>query len=77
MVAYRKGDWQKATKAFERALRSPCGSATEHDFGDFMLEKSRYGALPITPHRTLVTLCWRLYAGDLMLERSMYCTGEV
>jgi len=41
--AFQLGEYQRAVNFFERALRAQCGSATEMDFGDFLLREARTG----------------------------------
>jgi len=41
--AYQMGDYEKASTFFSRALKAPCGSVTEKDFAEFILERSRQG----------------------------------
>jgi len=41
--AYQTGDYERAVVHFQKALKAPCGSETEADFGEWMLEQSRDG----------------------------------
>ncbi len=41
--AYQLGEMERASSYFERALGAACGSDTEADFGDFLLDESRKG----------------------------------
>ena len=41
--AYTLGEYESAASYFERALKAPCGSPTEEDFADFMLQESKRG----------------------------------
>ena len=41
--AFQLGEFQKAAKYFEKAMKAPCGSATEMDFGGFLLSESKTG----------------------------------
>ena len=42
--AYTLGEYENAVSYFEKALKAPCGSPTEEDFGDFMLTEAKSGA---------------------------------
>ena len=41
--AYTLGEYENAVSYFEKALKAPCGSPTEEDFGDFMLKEAARG----------------------------------
>jgi len=41
--AYQTGDYERAKDFFTRAIAAPCGSPTEEDFGEFMLQEARRG----------------------------------
>jgi len=41
--AFQVGEYERAAQHFNRALKAPCGSETESDFGAWMLEQSKMG----------------------------------
>jgi len=41
--AFQMGEYERAAQHFNRALKAPCGSETESDFGAWMLEQSKIG----------------------------------